>query len=117
VIESDGKTENAQHVLALDPFTVAVLAVHAEMLDREREEFGPDCHDRGLLFCWETGLPPHPDTITRRFEKISGDASLPDIDLHDVRRSYLTAGRMSATFTDPFTNRKQKTGSLFENRP
>ena len=25
VIEPDGKTENAQHVLALDPFMVAVL--------------------------------------------------------------------------------------------
>jgi hypothetical protein len=25
VIESDGKTENAQHVLALDPFTLAAL--------------------------------------------------------------------------------------------
>ena len=24
---------------------------------------------------------------------------------------------MTATFTDPFTNRKQKAGSLFENRP
>ena len=28
VIESDGKTENAQHVLALDPFTLAALKVH-----------------------------------------------------------------------------------------
>lgn len=93
VIESDGKTENAQHVLALDPFTIAVLAVHVEMLDRERAEFGPDHRDLGLLFCWENGLPPHPDTITRRFKKISADAGLPDIDLHDVRRSYLTAGR------------------------
>ena len=26
-------------------------------------------------------------------------------------------GRMSASFTDPFTNHKQKAGSLFENRP
>jgi hypothetical protein len=53
VIESDGKTENAQHVLALDPFTVAVLGIHLAMLDRERAEFGPDYHDLGLLFCWE----------------------------------------------------------------
>jgi len=62
VIESDGKTENAQHVLALDPFTVAVLTVHADMLDREREEFGPDYHHLGLLFCWETACRP---TLTR----------------------------------------------------
>jgi integrase len=37
VIESDGKTENAQHILALDPFTLAALRAHVEMLDRERE--------------------------------------------------------------------------------
>ena len=42
VIESDGNTENAQHVLALDPFTLAVLKAHVEMLDRERKDLGPE---------------------------------------------------------------------------
>ena len=37
VIESDGKTENAQHVLALDPFTLAALKAHVEKLDQERQ--------------------------------------------------------------------------------
>jgi integrase len=93
VIESDGKTENAQHVLALDPFTFAVLRVHVEMLDQERKDSGPDYHDDGWLFCWESGKPPHPDTITRRFKKLARAAGLPEIDLHDVRHSYATAGR------------------------
>jgi len=34
----NGKTENAQHLLALDPFTLAALKAHVEMLDRERKE-------------------------------------------------------------------------------
>jgi hypothetical protein len=72
--------------------SVAVLTIHVEMLDHERKEFGPDYHDLGLLFCWEDGRP-HPDTITSRFKKLSRNADLPDIDLRDVRRSYLTAGR------------------------
>ena len=93
VIESDGKTENAQHVLALDPFTLAVLRTHVETLDQERKEFGPDYHDRGMLFSWEDGRPPHPDTITRRFKQLPAAAGLPEIDLHDVRHSYATAGR------------------------
>jgi integrase len=93
VIESDGKTENAQHVLALDPFTLAVLRAHAELLDQERREFGPDYQDHGVLFCWENGKPPHPDTITRRFKRLAAAAGLPEIDLHDVRHSYATAGR------------------------
>lgn len=93
VIESDGKTENAQRILALDPFTLAALSVHVAMLDDERNAFGPDYEDSGLLFCWETGKPPHPDTITRRFKRLARSAGLPDIDLHDVRHSYATAGR------------------------
>lgn len=60
VNESDGKTENAQHTLALDPFTLAVLKAHVEMLDQERKDFGPDYQDHGVLFCWENGKPPHP---------------------------------------------------------
>jgi integrase len=93
VIESDGKTANAQHLLALDPFTLAVLKAHVEQLDQERREFGPDYQDHGVLFCWEDGRPPHPDTITRRFKKLAAAAGLPEIDLHDVRHSYATLGR------------------------
>jgi integrase len=33
VIESDGKTENTQHLLALDPFTLAILKTHVDALD------------------------------------------------------------------------------------
>ena len=93
VVEYYGKTENAQHVLALDPFTLAVLKAHVEQLARERRELGPDYQDHGVLFCWEDGRPPHPDTITRRFKKLAEAAGLPEIDLHDVRHSYATAGR------------------------
>jgi integrase len=93
VIESDGKTENAQHTLALDPFTLAVLKAYVEMLDQERKDLGPDYQDHGVLFCWENGQPPHPDTITRRFKKLARQAALPEIDLHDVRHGYATAGR------------------------
>ena len=46
-----------------------------------------------MLFCWEDGRPPHPDTITRRFKKLAAAAGLPEIGLHDVRHSYATAGR------------------------
>jgi integrase len=93
VIESDGKTVNAQRTLALDPLTLAALRLHVEMLDQERAELGPDYEDHGLLFCWETGKPPHPDTITRRFHRLAQAAGLPRINLHEVRHSYATAGR------------------------
>lgn len=93
VIESDDKTENTQHLLALDPFTLAVLKKHVDMLDQEGRDLGLDYFDDGWLFCWENGKPPHPDTITRRFKRLAKQADLPEIDLHDVRHSYATAGR------------------------
>ncbi len=94
MIESDGKTENAQQVPALDPFTLAALKMHVEKLDQERREPGPDYHDHGVLFCWQNSTPPHPDTITRRFKQLAAAAGLPKIDLHDVRHSYaLPVGR------------------------
>jgi integrase len=92
-VESDDKTENALHVLAFDPFTLAALKAHVEQLDQERRELGPDCQDRGVLFCWEDGGPPHPDTVTRRVTQFAAAAGLPEVDLHDVRHSYATAGR------------------------
>ena len=52
-----------------------------------------DALTTGVLFCWENGKPPHPDTITRRFKRLAKAADLPEIDLHDVRHSYATAGR------------------------
>lgn len=93
VVESDGKTQNAQRVVVLDPLTLALLRSHVEMLKRERAEFGPGFCDSGLLFAWEDGRPVHPDTITSRFRKILDSAGLPKINLHDVRHSYATAGR------------------------
>jgi hypothetical protein len=33
-----------------------------------------------VLFCWQDGRPPHPDTITRRFKKLAAAAGLPEID-------------------------------------
>ena len=39
------------------------------------------------------GAQFRPDTITRRFKKLASAAGLPEIDLHDVRHSYATAGR------------------------
>ena len=93
VVVSDGKTENAQRIVVLDPLTLTLLRAHVEMLSRERAEFGSGYGDSGLLFCWEDGRPVHPDTITSRFRKIVQSAGLPKINLHDVRHSYASAGR------------------------
>lgn len=95
VIEEDGKSDDSCRTIPLDPYTVGVLRSHVNMLDAERAVAGEHYQDHGLLFCWDDGRPPHPDTITARFNRLADAAGLPRIRLHDVRHSYATAGRLA----------------------
>jgi integrase len=60
------------------------------MLDKERRAFGQSYHEHGKLFCHPDGKPIHPDTITRRFNRLVDAAGVPRIRLHDVRHTYAT---------------------------
>lgn len=88
--ESDGKTESGRRTIALDPLTITYLRRHLAMLDEEREAFGDAYKDHGKLFCHTDGRPLHPDTITRRFNRLVDQAGVPRIRLHDVRHTYAT---------------------------
>ncbi|MDT4987304.1 MAG: hypothetical protein QOI74_1398, partial [Micromonosporaceae bacterium] len=50
-----------------------------------RKEFG-----QSKLFCYEDGRRLHPDTITRRFNRLVDRAGLRRITLHGVRHTYAT---------------------------
>jgi integrase len=88
--DSDGKTDSSNRTISLDLLTVAYLRKHLEMLDQERKDFGADYDNRGKLFCHPNGKPIHPDTITRRFNRLVDMAGVPRIRLHDVRHTYAT---------------------------
>jgi integrase len=105
VIEEDGKSDGSRRTIALDPYTLGVLRSHVRMLDAEGALAGEHYQDHGLLFCWEDGRPPHPDTITVRFNRLTGAAGLPRIRLHDVRHSYATAGRLARVDTKALSQR------------
>ena len=105
VIEEDGKSEGSRRTIALDPYTLGVLRSHVRMLDAERALAGEHYQDHGLLFCWEDGRPPHSDTITVRFNRLADAAGLPRIQLHDVRHSYATAGRLARVDTKELSQR------------
>lgn len=89
-VDSDGKTDSGWRTISLDPFTVAALRRHLEMLDIERDAFGMDYPDHGKLMCFEDGRRLHPDTITRRFNRLVDRAGVRRIHLHDVRHTYTT---------------------------
>jgi integrase len=113
VVEEDGKSDNSRRTIALDPYTLGVLRSHVNMLDAERAVAGEHYQDQGLLFCWEDGRPPHPDTITVRFNRLADAAGLPRIRLHDVRHSYATAGRLARVDTKALSQRVGHTSVSF----
>jgi integrase len=88
--DSDGKTESSNRTISLDPLTVTYLRRHLAMLDEERKAFSTGYQDHGKLFCHPDGRPLHPDTITRRFNRLVDRAGVPRIRLHDVRHTYAT---------------------------
>ncbi|HET9139762.1 site-specific integrase, partial [Actinophytocola sp.] len=88
--ESDGKTESGRRTISLDPVTVDYLRRHVARLDDERRAFGPDYRNGGHLMCHPDGSPIHPETITRRFNRLVDQAGVPRIRLHDVRHTYAT---------------------------
>ena len=79
---SEPKTSHGYRTLALDPVTVQAVRDH---LKRWRAEHRAVGHTSALLFCWPDGHPVHPQTITDRFFRLSREAGLPFIRLHDVR--------------------------------
>ena len=88
--DSDGKSASGNRIISLDPVTVAYLRRHLLVLDEERDAGGEDYDDRGLLMCHPDGRPIHPETITRRFNRLVDQAGVPRIRLHDVRHTYAT---------------------------
>lgn len=86
--DSDGKSDDSRRTLALDPVTVGGLRRYLDQWDRWKCEFE---HNGQHLFCHPDGRAVHPDTITDWFSRLSWEAGLPPIRLHDIRHSYATA--------------------------
>lgn len=101
------KSRAGERTMALDPATVEALREHRRRQLETRLLAGPDWKDSftdwqglsrsGLVWTYGDGSPIHPKTISSRFLKLSADAGLPRIRLHDVRHSYASAALASAT--------------------
>ncbi len=61
------------------------LARHRERQQEEREFYGIDYQDHGLVFCRPDGLPLRPDRVTVEFERHVAACGLPVVRLHDTR--------------------------------
>lgn len=100
------KSRAGERTMALDPATVAALREHRKRQLETRMLAGPAWQDTftdwqgltraGLVWTFGDGSPIHPKTWTERFLRLSAEAGLPRIRLHDVRHSYAPAALASA---------------------
>ncbi|WP_239080651.1 tyrosine-type recombinase/integrase [Paractinoplanes brasiliensis] len=61
------------------------FARHREAQQEEREFYGIDYRDHGLVFCRPDGIPLRPDRVTVEFEQHVAPCGLPPCPLHDTR--------------------------------
>jgi integrase len=101
------KSKAGERTMALDPATVSALRDHKARQDEVRAHVGTFWPDgftdwqgrtrTGLLWTYPDGSPIHPKTITEWFLRLSAEAGLRRIRLHDVRHSYASAALERAT--------------------
>jgi len=101
------KSRAGERTMALDPATVAALRQRKRVQAEARLLAGPAWQDTfidwqglarsGLVWTYGDGSPIHPKTLYERFLRLSAEAGLLRIRLHDVRHSYASAALASAT--------------------
>jgi integrase len=89
LVESTPKSHQAR-VIDLDPKTVGLLRAHRGRQRVEREQWGQDYRDNGLVVAKENGEPIHPHSFSQAFDRLVKSAQLRRIRLHDLRHTHAT---------------------------
>lgn len=89
ILESTPKSHQAR-VIDLDAETAELLREHKSRQRAERESWGAEYADRGLVICKEGGEPLHPQSFSQAFERTVEQAGLRRIRLHDLRHTHAT---------------------------
>ncbi|MFC5184083.1 site-specific integrase [Actinomadura harenae] len=85
IFEGKPKTDAGEATISLDASTVAVLRAHKARQNTMRLAAGDAWHDAGLVFTDGTGQRLRPNEVTDQFERLSMEAGLPPVRLHDLR--------------------------------
>jgi integrase len=88
------KTAKGRRSIPLPPETVAALKAHKAAQAQERLALGADYVtddvSDDLVFRRQDGTRLHPATVSRRFEALVRQTTLPEIRLHDLRHTFAT---------------------------
>lgn len=82
IVVSSPKTSRGRRVIALDASTVEILGVLKQAV--------VPADGSQLVFTIGEGHPLQPTNVTRRFQKLTKEAGLPVIRLHDLRHTHAT---------------------------
>jgi integrase len=81
------KTKAGERTVALSEATVAMLREHQARQRRERLAWGEAWQDSGHVFTYEDGRMLRPDHVTHLFRRLTKEAGLPLIRLHNLRHT------------------------------
>lgn len=81
------KTRSGSRAVPLDAETVHVLVRHLDSQRGERAAWGPAWVDLGLVFTREDGTMLRPEYVSHLFPRLSRQAGLDRIRLHDLRHT------------------------------
>jgi len=91
------KTAGSVRSVSLDAGTVDALRKHRLAAIRHGLATGRTIDSDGLVFVGEDGQLIKPDRITRTFTRLSKEAGLPHIRLHDLRHTWATLALRNGT--------------------
>ena len=83
-------TAHSPRVIALDHTTIAALRAHRDRQCAEAAAYGPVYRASGFVFTNLNGDPMAPDRLTRTFRRLTAEAGLPPVRLHDLRHGAAT---------------------------
>lgn len=84
------KSSSSRRAIELDDYDVEVLRQHRKRQLEERLKAGEAWHDDDLVFTSTVGGRIYPPDISRAFKRLTGQAGLPRIRLHDIRHTHAT---------------------------
>ncbi len=85
---SEPKTGASARSVSLDSHTVEVLRNHRRQAVQRALATGAPMSE--FVFAGRDGMPAKPDRVTRTFTRLSEQAGLPHIRLHDLRHTWAT---------------------------
>ena len=87
---STPKTRHSRRDLPMPPSVRSVLLRLQATRGAQRQMAGDDWKETGLLFCSKNGKPMWPSSLTKRYQRLLGDAGLPQLSIHALRHTFST---------------------------